>query len=350
MLGEQGSCKTTSAKVARRNVDPNAAPTRTSPRSTDDLMVAANNSRCLAFDNLSVVSTELSDALCCLATGAGWGKRAHYTNGDETLMAATRPVILNGIEEMASRSDLLDRCVVLDLPEMPKEQRKPEKEFWAEYDKAEPGILGGLYDAVSAALRNLDATRERTKSLPRMADFALWCVAAEEAMGLKPGAFLKAYEANRLAANQTALESTPVAAALIALLDKKPVDTFIGNERYQFDAPLPFEGTATELLALLCVGKTADALHHRSWPKDAKTLSGILTRISPNLRSAGWVIGRKWKDREKVWTIDYATTQTTHAPEDCFPDRGGSEALSTSAKRKGPALPPSLLRDREKKV
>ena len=55
-----------------------------------------------------------------------------------------RPIILNGIEEIATRSDLLDRCIVLELPVIAKEKRRPEADFWREFEQVRPGILGAL--------------------------------------------------------------------------------------------------------------------------------------------------------------------------------------------------------------
>lgn len=57
----------------------------------------------LAYDNLSWLSTEMSHALCRLATGAGFGTRRLYTDDEEATFYASRPVIVNGIEEVATR-------------------------------------------------------------------------------------------------------------------------------------------------------------------------------------------------------------------------------------------------------
>jgi hypothetical protein len=51
--GEQGSAKTVLSKMLKALVDPNAAPVRALPREERELMIAANNSHLLAFDNLS---------------------------------------------------------------------------------------------------------------------------------------------------------------------------------------------------------------------------------------------------------------------------------------------------------
>ena len=53
IAGEQGSAKTVLSKILRALVDPNVAPVRALPREERELMIAANNSHVLAFDNLS---------------------------------------------------------------------------------------------------------------------------------------------------------------------------------------------------------------------------------------------------------------------------------------------------------
>ena len=89
--GEQGSAKSTLCRLLRALTDPNAAPIRLPPRSEDDLIVAARNSRVLAFDNMSEVPGWLLDALCSLTTGTGFSTREHYTNTNEVVVDGTRP-------------------------------------------------------------------------------------------------------------------------------------------------------------------------------------------------------------------------------------------------------------------
>jgi hypothetical protein len=60
--------------------------------------------------------------------------RQLYTDQDEVLFDAARPVILNGIEEIVTRPDLADRAVFLTLQPIPEEHRRPEQELWAAFD------------------------------------------------------------------------------------------------------------------------------------------------------------------------------------------------------------------------
>src|SRR5256886_5689169 len=70
--GEQGSAKSTTARVLRMLIDPNGAPLRAEPHDDRDLMIAATNGWIVALDNLSHLPPWLSDALCRLATGGAF--------------------------------------------------------------------------------------------------------------------------------------------------------------------------------------------------------------------------------------------------------------------------------------
>ena len=149
--GEQGSAKSTLMRVARALVDPNEAPVRREPKDGQDLIVAARNGLIVAYDNVSRLSPELSDDLARLATGAGFGARQLYTDLEEIVVQVARPVALNGIEEIATRGDLLDRALVLTLPKI--DEYRDEDLFWRSFAEAAPRILGALLTAVSSALR-----------------------------------------------------------------------------------------------------------------------------------------------------------------------------------------------------
>ena len=121
--------KTVFSKVLRALIDPNAAPVRTAPREERDLFIAAGNGHLLAFDNLSDLPAWVSDALCRLASGGSFAVRQLYTDRDEVLFQAARPIILNGIEDVIARPDLADRAIFLTLPHLSEECRRSKKRF-----------------------------------------------------------------------------------------------------------------------------------------------------------------------------------------------------------------------------
>jgi hypothetical protein len=267
--GEQGSGKSTRARIIRSVIDPNTVPLRCEPKEPRDLMIAANNGWCLALDNLSYLPVWLSDALCRLATGGGFGTRELYTNDEEQLFDSMRPVILNGIEAVATRPDLLDRSVLLEFPEIPEEERKTEEELYAALEPDRPGILGAILDAVACALKNFPSVK--LSSLPRLADFAKWVTAAEPSLGWTPGTFLTAFRQGQAEANDVALDAYPIVDALRQLM----------ADRAQWD------GKPSELLAKLGELVGDKATRAEDWPKRANTLSGQLKRLAPNLRKIG---------------------------------------------------------------
>jgi hypothetical protein len=231
--GPQGAAKSTVTKMVRALIDPNHAPIRKVPQSERDLFISATQGWVLAFDNLSALSSEASDAFCRLTTGGSFVTRKLYTDGDEAIFQATRAVIINGIEEVVIRGDILDRSVLLHLPTLSPTQRREEDQVWETFEDARPRILGALLDAVSAALRNRDTVMLTER--PRMADFALWSCAAAPALGWTAEQFLQAYSHNIQSANDLVLEASPVAQAVLQML-----------EHQHF-----WEGTATQLLAVL---------------------------------------------------------------------------------------------------
>src|SRR5262245_5913110 len=231
--GEQGSAKSTLCRMARALIDPNEAALRRPPRDDRDLMIAASNAWVIDFDNLSGLPADLSDALCSLATGGGFATRELYTDADEKLFSSMRPVMVNGIEELATRSDLLDRSITLTLPVIGDEDRQEEESLWERFGAVQPRILGALLDAVSAAVANKGKVRLTSK--PRMADFAAWVFAAEPTLGWPGGSFLTSYLDNRATANTAALDESVLAPLIVALMD--------GRDGWQ--------GTAKDLLAEL---------------------------------------------------------------------------------------------------
>jgi DNA polymerase I-like protein with 3'-5' exonuclease and polymerase domains len=267
--GEQGSAKTTAARIIKAIADPSTTPVRSAPRSEHDLVIAANNSWVVALDNLSGLPPWLSDALCRLSTGGGFSTRTLYENDEETLFDATRPVILNGITDVATRADLLDRAIILVLPTIPEEKRRPEAELWREFEEALPEILGGIFEAVSEALRKLPAVE--LAYLPRMADFAKWATAAEVALGMEPGEFMETYTGSRREISELALEADPVAVAIVKLMENR--DEWIG--------------TAMELLKELGTRVDEDVRRYKTWPKQPQHLSRHLARLKPVLRAEG---------------------------------------------------------------
>jgi hypothetical protein len=266
--GEQGSAKTVLSKMLKALVDPNVGPVRALSREQRELMIAANNGHLLAFDNLSNVPNWLSDALCRLASGGSFAVRQLYTDDQEVLFEWTRPILLNGIENVITRPDLGDRAIFLTLAPIANEHRRPESELWRKFEIVRPRILGALLDAAVHGLRAM--SRVHVDRLPRMADFALWATACETALW-PAGTFAQAYAANRRAAVESIVEADPVATCVRSLMIDRSIWT----------------GSASDLLRLCVERARADISSGTASAKNPWMLAGRLRRAQTFLRTLG---------------------------------------------------------------
>jgi hypothetical protein len=294
VAGEQGSAKTVLSKLLRTLIDPNVAPVRTLPREERDVFIAANNGHVLAFDNLSALPPWLSDTLCRLASGGAFAVRQLYTDQDEVLLTAARPIILNGIEDVVTRPDLADRALFLTLRPMAEAQRRPEQELWRAFELARPRLLGTLLDAMSHGLAALPGVH--LDRLPRMADFVLWAAACEGALW-PAGAFVRAYEDNRRVAIEDAIDADPVAACVRELMAER------GS----------WAGSATDLLRMSANrGSGRIAIDLSGWPKSPRAIAGRLRRAQTFLRILGIEIrfSRIGHSGSRLITIQATTRET----------------------------------------
>lgn len=286
LYGAQGSAKSTTARTIKELVDPSIASLRSTPKDERDLAIAAKNSWVLAFDNVSNIPDWLSDAFCRLSSGLGLSTRKLFTDAEEALFSLKRPCILNGITEFGSRHDLIDRALILTLPEIPEARRRQEKLFWAEFEEAKAGVLGAFLDAVVIGLQRRENIKLR--ELPRMADFAHWIVSCEPALPWGEGEFMANYVENRKEAIETAIANDPVSEAVRELIELEGA----------------WKGTSTALLErleeIVGVEKNGEkVIKSRAWPQAPNILSNRLRRSENFLRAIGIELDLKGRSAGK---------------------------------------------------
>jgi hypothetical protein len=264
--GEQGTGKSTFSRLLKRLIDPSAAPLRQPPKEPRDVLVAAINTWLLCLDNLSWLPPELSDTLCRISTGGAISERTLFSNLDETLVEVQRPVLMNGIEELASRPDLAQRGIHVELE--PVGRVLPEARLLSDFDADAPAIFGAILNALAMSV----ATHERVTldPMPRMADFATWAAAGLPVLGYSKTEFVDAYAANQDAGLKLGLDASPVGQALITFMEGRT----------------EWAGTATELHDALKGVEGVD-LRSRLWPRSPRALAASLARLGPALRSIG---------------------------------------------------------------
>lgn len=275
--GTQGTGKSVLCRLLRSLIDPDVALICAAPKDERDLVLAAANTWISAFDNLSDITGFLPDALCRLASGAGFRTRALHTNRDEAVFSVQRPILLNGIPTLTEQADVARRAVVINLATIAPERRQAEGDFWIEFAALRGRILGVLLDGVSRALSAIDSIQvDRPGS---MADFEKWSMAAAPAFGWSAQDVQAAYRRNQAVVVDDTFEADAVAVAIKDFIMPKHPDGWEG-------APAALQVELDEV--------TPERIRKsRSWPKTPAQLGNRIKRAKPLLEHKGFTVERR---------------------------------------------------------
>lgn len=269
--GEKGAAKTTASKFLKNLIDPSELDTLMLSKKVDDLIINLEKHWFLPFDNISSISTETSDTLCQAITGSGIQKRKLYTDAEDYIFIFQRCMLMNGINNMATRPDLLDRSILIELTRISESDRKEFAMMKKNFMNDLPSILGGVLNLLSTAMKIYPSVH--LDSLPRMADFARWGFAVGEALGGLGQKFLDEYNENQGIQNMEALNTDLVAVLLVSFME------------YRYE----WEGRVSELYQslknfALQIGINTNC---KEFPRQPNGLSRRLNELRSNLQSAG---------------------------------------------------------------
>lgn len=219
VYGEKGSAKSTACSLLKQLIDPSVLDTLTIPKDMRSLIVNLKQHWFLPFDNVSYINEETSDTLCRAITGGGIQQRRLNTNAEDCIFTFKRCLAINGINNVATRSDLLDRAILIELSRIPDEERRELSGVQSSFKVDLPYILGGILDVLSKAM-DIYPTVELDR-LTRLADFTRWGYAIGEALGGKGQTFIDEYNSNIKTQNNEALNNDAVATLIIAFMSDK---------------------------------------------------------------------------------------------------------------------------------
>jgi hypothetical protein len=200
-------------------------------------------------------------------------------------------VLLNGIDEIASRADLRDRCVTFELEPIEPSRRKTRAETDAAFAAAHPLILGVLLDTVVTGLKNLPEVK--LTELPRMADTAQWLAACDPSMTL-----LNAFIENRRQAVRSGVNNDAFANA---------VATFARTAKN-------WEGPTQSLFTLF----NTDGRYYsqEGWPNNLPTFSKKLKRWRTSLLQVGVKVDVRHTDTGSFTSIEDTTSTANVVSEE----------------------------------
>jgi hypothetical protein len=220
----------------------------------------------VSFNNISHLSDSQQDDICCLSTGGGFATRELFTTHDEFVADKKRPVILNGITDIVTAQDLIDRCISLELPLISGKDRQSDAAIIETFNYEYPKLFGALLDILAKILQKIPSIKLPEK--PRMADFAILGTALERVMGWPNNTFLREYYDNIQNSMTSAMEHSPVVIALINFFEDHKL----------------FNGSYGELYKILTAQYKPNMT---GWPKSPKGLAAQIKRQSPALSAIG---------------------------------------------------------------
>ncbi len=233
LQGPPSSGKSFAARILRSLVDPSTSPLTPIPSSVRDLLTLARHNWILAFDHISTLSPQITDALCRLSSGLGATVRETSAHAPEPLQQFyKRPLLLTVTGRWSCPADLAERAFIVTLPPLPPDgmDSRTEDSLLTAFQPAWPAILGALCSAVSTALGRMHTRALASPmKLPsrRLANALAWAVAASPALGCTEEEMQQAFA--------LPAEPHPMVEAVRNLLDQRRQWT----------------GNATELLELL---------------------------------------------------------------------------------------------------
>lgn len=277
LTGPQGAGKSTTGRMLTRIIEGMSADLRRAPKDEESMITAVAAGWITPLDNLSHLSADMSDLMCCIVTGAETIKRALYSDGDVHRARYRRPLLLTGIDVGVIRPDLGERLLhlKLDRPTV----RRSEAELWAEYTEALPAMLGGLLDVAVKV-------RAQVAGVPadlRMADFARLCTQFDTAYHL--GA-VNAYRASLDDLTDDVIEGDPLAQLILRYAASD--QTQEGSMRMS---------SAEWLSTLNRYGFGDYANPPKGWPTTGKVLSDRMKRLQPTLAARG--VDIEWGRRSR---------------------------------------------------
>jgi len=275
--GEHGSAKGSLCEAIKFVVDPNLTPHTALPNNIADLVIQAASNRVLSFDNVSeyTFNKKISDMFAQVATGIGLRRRQLFTDDGESVINLSRMIMMNGIDDVVTQSDLASRTIGLRLLPITEDNRISKQEFQRRLVELQPRVFSALVGTLSAILGNFAAVHIRSGA--RMFDMIHWVTAAEPILGWPVGTFQRVFEVNQLEVMEVGLGQHPLPGAIIHFM----------RSRQQWT------GEANQLLSNL-EGCTELRLRRGpDWPRSPIALGQALNRFQTSLRQIGIEVTRE---------------------------------------------------------
>lgn len=293
--GRQGSGKTNNCRIMKDITDPSEIKIMAMPKDLESAEQIFDHHWFVPLDNISRITEEFSNFFCRAVTGEGISKRSLYTNDDDFIRMFRRCIAINGIGVDPTQEDLLDRTIIINVPKL--EKRRTERDIENEWSEKKPYILGGIFDTVVKAMKEITTINDTEF---RMADFARWGIAISLALGYDPGQFEKSYRAATQNKWSDLIENSPLAQTLI---------NFIAEQNGQW------VGSPSEMFNSLPT-KDKEGKPKKGMPQSARSFGKMFKRLIPALENLDYVVDfRRSNGKNNYYISQKQSGMETHPRE-----------------------------------
>jgi len=239
----------------------------------------------------------VANHFCRLATGAGVRIRKLYKTNEYITFEAIRPIIVNGISQIITQSDLLNRSIPIELS--PIEKRIVDDELRENFTTAQPRLLGAMFDLLAKAM-SIYPNITRT-DWPRMGSFVRWSYAISEALGdgVTGETYMEAYARVEKIQHDEALHANPLSLVLEWFMRDK--DIWVGSaSELLVSMEHPEDGIPPEI-----------DLYTKSsfWPDSPRSASVSLRKNLNDFKEFGLIVIPPKNSSDRIFTI-----VNTHLP------------------------------------
>jgi hypothetical protein len=314
VYGGQRAAKTTFQRLVKQLVDPDKPENLLSINHDKMEFIQQLSHRHVAFyDNLRYKIAWLPEEICKAVTGGGTTKRQLFTNEGDIIFDFKRCIGINGINMIMNEPDVLRRSIIIELESLIDDNMISEEQIFSSAEQLKPDLLGYIFDTISKAMPIKDTIK--LKSIPGLADFALWGEAIARSMGYEEMQFVDAYRRNIEKQNEHIIDTNPFAKAITMLYDElEETNDSSVKLKFRFNNgawSISANGFIEELKGIgFREGiDTAD----KRFPQSANKLAYQLNIIKPNLRSSGIdIIIRKSRTKEDIDNGFHKNTSIIH--------------------------------------
>jgi len=267
--GQEGSAKTTAAKLKKALVDPNRVDAVAMPKNQEELYHAIAGNLLTIIDNARTISESMSDLMCGAAYGINAKKRQLYSDLNSVIMPIQGSICVTSIDQVFTQPDAMSRLIPITTKPISKQDRKSEAQLLSQFEEDKPKIFTALLKLTAKIIDKLpDAVPTNPE---RMAGFSHFLAAAELADAVPAGHYQGAYSALLESAMSDIAEENELISAISKLLNK-----------YAGEIDL----SPAELLKELTL-TTPRELRSVAWPRDPSSLSRKLNTLKGLMASQG---------------------------------------------------------------